>query len=87
MTTIVTELEKFRYNRLPMGIYASGYIIQAKVYNILVDIDGLKTCIDDILVLRKEFLSKHTDQIRVIFSRLCYAGMKANAPKFIFGLK
>ena len=30
--TIVTAFGKFRYNRLPMGVYASGDIFQAKVY-------------------------------------------------------
>ena len=37
-TTIVTEFGKFRYNRLPMGMCASGDIFQAKVDELLSDI-------------------------------------------------
>ena len=54
MTTIVTEFGKFRYNCLPMGMCASGDIFQAKVDKILGDIKGVKTYIDDILVLGKD---------------------------------
>ena len=38
MITIVTEFGKFRYNRLPMGMCASGDIFQDKVYKLLGDI-------------------------------------------------
>ena len=38
MTMIVTEFGKFRYNRLPMGICASGEIFQSKVDKLLGDI-------------------------------------------------
>ena len=31
ITTIVTEFGKYRYNRLPMGMFALGDIFQAKV--------------------------------------------------------
>ena len=56
MTTIVTEFGKFRYNRLPMGMCASGDIFQAKVDKLLGDIEGVRTYIDDILVLRKGYI-------------------------------
>ena len=42
MTTIVTEFWKFRYNHLPMGMCASGYIFQDKVDELLGDIEGVK---------------------------------------------
>ena len=35
MTKVVTEFGKFRYNRLPMGMCASGEIFQAKVDKLL----------------------------------------------------
>ena len=54
MTTIVTEFGEFGYNRLPMGMCASGEIFQSKVDKLLGDTDGVKTYIDDILVLSKE---------------------------------
>ena len=43
MMTIVTEFDKLRYNRLPMGMCASVDIFQSKVDKLLGDIDGVKT--------------------------------------------
>ena len=54
MTTIITEFGEFRYNRLPMGMWVSGDTFQAKLDKLISDIDGVKTFINDILVLIKE---------------------------------
>ena len=48
ITTIVTGFGKFRYNRLPMDICASGDIFQAKVDELPSDIEGVKIYINDI---------------------------------------
>ena len=87
MTTIATELGKFRYNCLPMGMCASGDILHAKVDKLISDIEGVKTYIDDILILCKDSFEKHTEQLRIIFGRMRAAGLKVNAPKCSFGLK
>ena len=86
MTTIVTEFGKLRYNRLPMGICASGDILQAKVYEMLGDIEGVKKYIEGISVSIKESFSKHIEQLIIIFGRLRAPGLKVNAPKYILGL-
>ena len=67
MTTIVTEFGKFRYNRLPMGMCGLGDIFQAKVDDLPGGINGIKTHIDDILVLIKYCFKKHIDQLSIIF--------------------
>ena len=54
MTKIVTEFWKFRDNLLPMGMCAWGDISQAKVDELIGDIKGVKTYIDDITFLRKD---------------------------------
>ena len=59
MTEIVTELGKFKYNHLPMGMCSSGDIFQDKVDELLGDIKGIKTYMKYILVFIKEILSKH----------------------------
>ena len=53
VTTIFTEFGKFRYNSLIVGMYTSGYLLQVKSYELLSDIEGIKTHIDDILFLSK----------------------------------
>ena len=81
MTTIVTEFGKFKYNRLPMGMCASGDIFQAKLDKLLSDIEGVKKCINDILVLIKKSFYKEIEQLRIKFGKLRSAGLKDNAPK------
>ena len=87
MITIVTEIWKFRYNRLPMGMCASGDIFLDKLDEILGYIEGVKTYIDDILVLGKDVFEKHINQMRIISVRLRASVLIFNAPKCIFGLK
>ena len=87
MIKIVTEFGKFKYNRLPMGMCASGDIFQSKVDELLSDIKGAKTYIYDIIVLGKDSFENHIDQLRRIFGRLRAAGLKFNVPKCSFGLK
>ena len=67
MKMIVTEFGKFRYNRLPMGMCTLVYIFQAKVDKLLGDIEGVKTYIDDILVLIKDCFRNHIEQLIIIF--------------------
>ena len=87
ITTIVTEFGKFRYNVLPMGLVSSGDIFQAKVNELLGDIEGVKAYIDDILVLNKGTFKDHVAQLRICFQRIRKAGLKINAKKCSFGLK
>ena len=83
----VTKLGKFRYNRLPMGMYASGNIFQAKVDELLGDIEGVKAHIDDIIIVSKDSFENYIDQLILTFFRLRGAGLKVNAPSCSFGLK
>ena len=62
---------------VPMELCASGGIFQTNVDEILSDIEGVKTYIDDILVLGKGSFSQHIYQLRVIL---------VDSPKCSFGL-
>ena len=70
-----------------MGICTSGDIFQDKVNELLVDIEGVKTYINDILVLSKGCFVNHIEQLRMIFETLRVSGLKFNAPKCSFLLK
>ena len=61
-----------------------GYL---KVDKILGDIEGVKTYIDDILVLGKDSFEKHIEQLIIIFGRMRAAGLNFNAPTCSFELK
>ena len=87
MLKIVTGFGKFDYNSLPMVMCASVDIFQDRLDDLISDIEGAKTYIDDILVLINDNLSKNIEQRMTIFSILRTAGLKVNAPKCSFGLK
>ena len=70
-----------------MGMCASGDTFEDKVEEILGDIEGVKIYNDNILVLSKDNLSKHIEQLRIFFDGLRATGLKINAPKCSFGLK
>ena len=86
MCTIITEYGKFRYKRLPMGVACSPDIFQAKIYELLGDIDGTKAYIDDILVVKKGTFDEHLTQLDEIFRRCRKANLKMNPLKCRFGL-
>ena len=85
--TIVTEFGKFRYNTIPMGLANSCDIFQAKVTELLGDIEMVKCYIDDILVLSKGTFQDHIDKLSQCFERIRKAGLKLNGEKCHFGLK
>ena len=67
MCTIVTEFGKFKYKRLPMGIAGSPDIFQAKIYELMGDLEGVKAYLDDILVIKKGSFSQHLEQLEEVF--------------------
>ena len=87
VTTIVTEFGKFRYTCLPMGMVISGNVFQSKMYDLISDIKGVKTYIDDILCIGKSSFADHIKQLEEIFCRFLKAGLKVNAAKYSFGLR
>ena len=70
-----------------MGVCVSGYIFQAKVNEILGDIQGLKAYIENIIVLNNGSFEYHVEKLREIFKRFQNSGLKVNANKCIFGVK
>ena len=66
--TIVTEFGKLQYNVLPMGLGISGDIFQTKVNKILVNIKGVKTYIDYMLVLNKVKILNNVEQPSFFFT-------------------
>ena len=86
MTTIVSEFEKISYNWLPVVMYASGDIFQAKLDHLLGEIKVLKTYINNIMVLSNNTLNKHKEYLRVIFHLMSDYGLIVNTKKLSIGL-
>ena len=69
-----------------MGVSCSPDIFQAKIYELIGDIDGTKAYIDDILVVKKGSFDEHLKQLEEVFTRCKKTGLRLNADKCCFGL-
>ena len=69
-----------------MVLWSSSDIFQANLYDLLSDIKGVKTYIVNIIVLGKVSFYQHVYQLIVVFARLRTKLLKANDPKWSFGL-
>ena len=65
----------------------SGDVFQSKMYNLIGNIEGVKTYIDNILCIEKGSFAQHINQLGEIFHKFQKAGLKVNAIKCSFGLK
>ena len=84
MCTIITEFGKFRYKRLPMGVCGSPDIFQAKINELLGDIEGIRAYIDDVLAICKGSFEDHLAQLEEVFRRCQTHNLKINADKCFF---
>ena len=84
--TIVTEFGKFRYKRLPMGVSCSPDIFQAKINELLGDIEGICAYIDDLLLLSKGTWEDHLERLEEVLKRLRDKGLRVNPLKSFFGI-
>ena len=76
MCTIVTEFGKYKYKRLPMGVSCSPDIFQAKIYELMGDIQGTKAYTDDISAINKGTFSEYLEQLEEfsdVAKRLIYS--------------
>ena len=69
MCTIITEYGKYRYKHLPMEVACSPDIFQAKIYELLGDIEVNNAYIDDVLVVKKGTFDEYLEQLNEIFRR------------------
>ena len=79
--TIIFPWGKYSYLRLPMGIAGSPDIFQAKMSELMVALEFVRTYLDDLLCITKASLDDHLDHLRLVLTRLREAGLKINAPK------
>ena len=70
-----------------MGMVISGDVFQSKMYNLIGDIKGVRTYINDILCIEKGSFAQHIKQLEEIFRRFHKAGLKVNAANCSFRLK
>ena len=82
--TIVFPWGKYEYTRLPMGLCNSPDIFQAKMGELMYDLEYVRAYIDDLLVISTSTFKDHLEKLEAVFERLQKSGLKVNASKSTF---
>ena len=67
-----------------MGIAGSPDIYQAKMSELMMALENLKTYLDNLLIITKSNLIDHLDKLKKVLTKLRSAGLKINANKSTF---
>lgn len=69
-----------------MGVAESQDIFQAKIYDLMGDLEGVKAYLDEILVIKIGTISQHLEQLEEVFRRCLQSNLNLNAEKYSLGL-
>jgi transposase InsO family protein len=83
LTTFLTPLGRFHFNRLPFGISAAPEIFQRYMNELLSGIEGVIVHMDDILV-HAPCQKQHDVILRCVLDRIASSGMTLNRKKCLF---
>ena len=67
-----------------MGIAGSPDILQAKMSELMLALEFVRTYLDHLLCITKASLDNHLDNLRLVLTRLQEVDLKVNAPKSKF---
>ena len=82
--TIIFPWGKYSYKRLPMGIVGSLDIFQAKMSDLMMSLEYVRTYLVNLLVISDENFEDHLEKLKVVLTRLSHARLKVNAEKCMF---
>ena len=86
MCTIIFPWGKYSYERLPMGVAGSPDIFQSKMSDLMLELEYVRTYLDDLLVISKDSFEDHLQKLEAVLYKLREAGLKVNAPKSTFAV-
>ncbi len=84
MCTIIFPWGKYSYKRLPMGFGGSANIFQAQIMDLMASIKFVQAHMDNLLIIIRGILDKYLQKMERVLTRLCDAGVKANAAKSLW---
>ena len=85
-TAFVTPDGHYEFLRMPFGLTNAGATLVRCMKEILADIDGADTFIDDIIIY-SETWEQHKKLIREVLNRLQAEGLTVKPAKCVFGVK
>ena len=80
LTTFITPIGRFCYNRLPFGITSAPEYFQKRMQSVLAGVEGTVNMIDDTLVYGRN-QTEHDERLEKVFQKLEEAGITLNAEK------
>lgn len=83
LTTFITPLGHYHFNRLPFGITSAPEHFQRRMSVLLKDLEGVICLIDDILIYGKT-QEEHDERLLAVLNRLEEAGLTLNREKCEF---
>ena len=83
LCTFNTQFGRYRFKRLPFGIVSASKVFQKAVSEIIEDIEGAVSIIDDILIWRKD-MKEHDERLKRVLDRVRENNLKLNLDKCQF---
>ena len=76
--TVVFPWGKYQYQRLPMGTSNSPDIFQAKMNELMDDLEFVQAYLDDCLIISKSTFDDHLMDLEQVLERLKKANLRVN---------
>ena len=84
LCTIILSSIKYKYKRLPMGVYNSPDISQEKMNEMFRGIEFTRLYIYDLLIITKGDWSNHLNKLELVQKNLRENGINCNTKKSFF---
>ncbi|UYV68242.1 K02A2.6-like [Cordylochernes scorpioides] len=85
LATFITPFGRYKFKRLPFGIYSAPEHFQKRMSAILRGVSGVICHMDDILIFAKR-KEEHDETLRKVLRRLKNSGITLNKEKCLFGV-
>jgi hypothetical protein len=79
MCTIIFPWGKYSYKKLPTGFGGSADIFQAQTMDRMAALKFVQALMDDLLIITRETLDEHLQNMDTVLPRLHDAGLKVNS--------
>nr|XP_023665577.1 uncharacterized protein K02A2.6-like [Paramormyrops kingsleyae] len=83
LTTFITPVGRYCFQRLPFGISIAPEIFQRKMHELLGDLDGVAVYMDDVIVYGQDE-TEHDKRLKDVLKRMESVGLKLNKEKCMF---
>ena len=80
LTTLQTYFGRFRFLRLPFGLYVSAEIFERKIGELFADMPGV-ICMRNDIIIHGKTQKEHDDRLKIFIAKCDQFGVKINREK------